>query len=356
MASERKRPLLLTVVVLMLLLLSSPALAFEFKGFGDVTFTQSTQDGNDQGDFALGQLDLYTTQSIDDRSDVFVELVVEANEAGEFVIDLERLQLGYLLTDNIKLRAGRFHNILGFWNTAYHHGAQLYTSVGRPGFLEFEDDGGILPSHTVGLWFSGRHESSPGEFNLNVMLGNGSKVNNGALDPNNIDDDRGNKAVSFRVSAEPSAVKGLEVGVSGNIGLVSGYNVNGTETMRVRQRILALDVTYFANNIEFLTEFYSIHDKNDLSGDIDYSSTAYYVQAGYQIGNFIPFARYEKVSIDNDGDPYFSALSTVDSNRTVAGVRYNLSLVNALKAEARKIDVEGVDEYEEYALQWAVSF
>ena len=352
----KKSFLFLTGIIWMLLVLAASAQAFEFKGFGDVTFTKSTQTGNEQGEFALGQLDLYTTQSIDDRTDVFVELVVEANDAGEFVIDLERLQLGYLLTDNIKLRAGRFHNILGYWNTAYHHGAQLYTSVARPGFLEFEDDGGILPSHIVGLWLSGRYKAPSADLNYSIMFGNGSKVNNGVLDANNIDDDRGNKAVSFRFSAAPEAIKGLEVGVSGNVAVVSGYDATNVETMRVKQQILALDVTYFANHAEFLAEYYSIKDKDDLTGDQKYSNSAYYVQAGYSIGKFMPFARFEKVSIDKDVDPYFNTLGTTDSERTVAGVRYNMSLVSAIKAEARKIDVQGADEYEEYALQWAVSF
>lgn len=339
-----------------LLNIGSIAYAFELNGFGDVTYTKGTSGERDKGDFAVGAFDFYLTHPIDERTDVFMESVIEFNEEGEPVLDLERFQIAYLVNDALKLTAGRFHTILGYWNTSFHHGNQLQTSVERPAFLEFEDDGGILPVHLAGLWASGRYRTDNAAFAYGVMLGNGGKIKDGALDPNTASDDSGDKAVAFRLLAEPNIIPGLGVGLSGNYARVNGFT-GPVKTTQVKQGILAIDVTYSGNNVEFISEYYLIKDKDDLVGSKDYSSNAFYAQGGYVFQEkFIPYIRYENVSLDNDGDPYFAALGTKESNRLIGGVRYNVSVMNSLKAEARSIDTKGEKKFEEYALQWAVAF
>ncbi|MBI5238655.1 MAG: porin [Deltaproteobacteria bacterium] len=339
--------------------------AFEFKGFADFNFSHSTQKNADQGEFSLGALDFYLSQPIDDRTDVLVEFVIESDDAGDFVVDLERLQFGYIASDAMKLRVGRFHNILGYWNTAYHHGAQLHTSIERPAFLEFEDDGGIIPTHIIGMWAAGSVKTAPAEVTYGLMLGNGSKVGGiasmalggGSLNPNNTKDDTGNKAVSLKLRVEPSAIDGLGAGISGYHAVVKGYDTSDVEIMRIKQDILSLDLTYFSGNIEAMGEYYMIKDKDDLGGGASHTSSAYYIQGGYAIGNLTPYLRYENVSLDNGNDPYFSALGTVESKRTVAGARYNLSMMSAFKAEVRLIDENTTSgNYEQFALQWAFTF
>ncbi|MEK6583689.1 MAG: hypothetical protein AABY66_02430, partial [Nitrospirota bacterium] len=114
--------------------------AFELNGFTDVSFTKSTEGDNRvdkkyrNGDFAFGTLDLYLAQTVDDI-DILVELIVEKGD----VLDLERLTIGYTFSDEVKLRVGRFHTPIGFWNNAYHHGVQLQPTIERPDFLKFED-------------------------------------------------------------------------------------------------------------------------------------------------------------------------------------------------------------------------
>lgn len=356
MRKNSKVFLLPLIILLVLLGTSSTARSFELNGFGDVTFTNSTKTNNDQGAFAIGGLDLYVSQPIDDRMNVFVELIVEADDTGNFGVDLERIQLGYLVNDALTLKAGRFHNIIGYWNTAFHHGTQLQTSIERPDFLEFEDEGGILPSHLVGLWASGRYKTAPLSLTYGVMVGNGSKVQDGALKPNNTSDNSGNKAVSFRLTAEPEGIPGLMFGASGSYALVSGFT-GSSEIMRVKQNIAALDMTYFERPFEFLAEYYLIRDKDDFSGSKKFSSNAFYIQGGYVIKDrFIPYARYEKVSLDDKGDPYFNAMGTTkESKRAIAGLRYNLNVSSAVKAEVRFIN-NGTEKFEEYAAQWSVAF
>ena len=77
---------------------------------------------------------------------------------------------------------------LGYWNEAYHHGALLEPTVDRPEALKFEDDGGILPVHFVGLEFSGKAPLAGGDLGYEACVANGRgampDVVQGALDLN----------------------------------------------------------------------------------------------------------------------------------------------------------------------------
>jgi hypothetical protein len=47
------------------------------------------------------------------------------------------------------------HTPLGYWNQYYHHGAWFQATATRPEMYLFEDDGGILPVHEIGIEASG---------------------------------------------------------------------------------------------------------------------------------------------------------------------------------------------------------
>src|SRR5712671_4347155 len=64
--------------------------------------------------------------------------------------DLERLQLGWQLSDETILWIGRFHQPTSVWNHDHHHGQYLQTSITRPAIDEWEDLGGVLPQHFTG--------------------------------------------------------------------------------------------------------------------------------------------------------------------------------------------------------------
>lgn len=341
------------------------AQAFELNGFGDVTFTNVEENSSDPDNngFALGQLDFYVAEQVSDRLDVLAEFVIESPGEG-FVVDLERLQIGYALGNSHKLRAGRFHNLLGYWNLAFHHGAQLQTTIGRPFFLEFEDDNGILPVHMVGLWWDSKLNTGAGRVDLGVMAGNGASITGDGtgpsveLNPDSGGDSDNDKAVSARLAFRPAAVRGLGVGVSGQIGTVNIVNVGGiVPDDEVDQIIWVVDAEYLANNVEALLEYYAWD--HDFTGGTS-SSSAYYVQLGYLVGGmWTPYVRFE--SLDAEADPYFNAVGmTAGSDRqkeiATVGVRYDLNYRSALKAEWRAIDDDVDGSFNEAAVQWSFSF
>ncbi|HLA33442.1 MAG TPA: hypothetical protein VJ001_01095, partial [Rhodocyclaceae bacterium] len=143
-------------------------------GFADVGLGRSSEDnlvaGRQRRGFNVGSFDLYMTPQFGDRVKTLIELIFEVND-GELATDLERLQIGYAFNDAATVWLGRFHTPYGYWNTAFHHGAQIQTSVSRPVFLDFEDKGGILPSHTTGVWLNGGLPLGPGKLGYDGYIG-----------------------------------------------------------------------------------------------------------------------------------------------------------------------------------------
>ena len=128
--------------------------------------------------FVQGQFDLYATQKIDPKTRVFVEMVFEAGPDNGYGLDLERLNITRQLTPGLSVAWGRFHTPIGYWNTAYHHGALIQDTVFRPTFLDFEDgNGAIFPTHIIGIMADGKVSTGGGDLNYMLAVGNGSSIN-----------------------------------------------------------------------------------------------------------------------------------------------------------------------------------
>lgn len=326
--------------------------AFEFKGFADVSFTKSTKDADAHrnGDFAFGSLDLYVAEVVEDVEILIETLIEEGDE-----LDIERLTIGYTFNDAAKLRMGRFHTPLGFWNTAYHHGVQLQPTIERPKFLTFDDAGGILPTHVVGVNLLGRVNTRAGAVDYSAMLGNGPMIDLGkaVLTPNNTSDNNIGKSAAFNVSISPSVIAGLKLGVSGHIAEVTSND--DPVTIDVDQTIYALSAVYTKGPLGMAAEYFRIEDKSKSAGD--FTNTAYYGLIKYSIKEkWEPYLMYEKLSVGDD-DPYMSVLQAgIDNKEMTLGLRYNISYRSSLKGEYRNIIDEGGKDWDEVALQWALAF
>ena len=117
--------------------------------------------------FALGQFNLFITSRLSEHVSVVAEPVLEADERNAFGFELERLLLQLTANRYFNVSVGRYHTAIGWYNTAYHHSTWLQTAVGRPFLFEFEDNGGILPIHNVGLSATGQIPS--GDFDLRYV-------------------------------------------------------------------------------------------------------------------------------------------------------------------------------------------
>lgn len=305
-------------------------------GFADVGYVRKSKnrDGS-PGGFALGNLDIYLTPSLGERGKSIIELVFEYGaHGGGLATDLERLQFGYTFSDALTVWGGRFHTPFGSWNTAFHHGLQIQTAATRPRFVEFEDKGGILPAHAVGMMASGIVPAGAGKFGYDVYVANGNKIVDGTLDFNPDQDDNANKMVGANVRyAFANALEGLTIGAHALVQQVSADDTGGmpgTTSMRMGGAYAALD----REDWEIITEYYRFRNSDRSGKTGPHSSWSGFAQVGYTFGNqWTPYVRWEKAAL-NQSDRYFAAQHSGRSyRRLVTGARYALGPQAAFKFE-----------------------
>ncbi len=328
-------------------------------GFADVGWSQARRPAPGQrSGFAVGSLDFYLTPELG-KVKTLVELNVGVEADGETVVDLERMQVGYVFSDQLTLWLGRFHTPFGYWNMAFHHGAQIQPSILRPRLLDFEDDGGILPVHTTGAWGTGSVRLSSGRLTYHLYAGNGTRIRAGQLDPNPAGDDNGGKVVGFGlVHRFNGAFDGLSVGVNGLRQTAAAYDGADTLIARTRLGMLGAHAVYDNDGWELIAEAYRLHD-TDLGGaGGGHGSSAGYLHAGYSLGDrWLPYLRYEKASLDQ-ADNYFALNANGRSyTRQVLGLRYNADPRAALKFEWNRTNDLGVGyAVDQWRFQYAVGF
>lgn len=124
--------------------------------------------------FQFGEFDLFLNSRLSNSINFLSEVVFGADASNFWGIDIERAQMTYKPSQYFQISGGRMHTAIGYYNTAYHHGTWFQTATGRPYMYYYEDSGGILPVHLVGLEAAGL---IPGSGKLNAHwiaeLGNG---------------------------------------------------------------------------------------------------------------------------------------------------------------------------------------
>jgi hypothetical protein len=311
-------------------------------GFADVDAGTSThEDPLHLRGFYAGTLDLYLTPQFGDRVRSLAEIAIEYDSDGTSSVDMERLQLGYTVSDSLTLWMGRFHTPFGLWNTAFHHGANLQTSIYRPKFIEFEDRGGIIPAHSVGIWGTGKHDVGPGKVTYDLYVANGPSIRHGELDFNPFTDDNSSKEYGFNLGYQPGGgLRGLSVGLHGLTSLVDSFAVNGSQISQTRLRTAGAYAGYEANDWEMFSEYYRFSNSDDKG--IARTSHAGFVHLGRTFGALTPYARYERASL-NPNDNYFITQRTGRSyTRFVAGSRYAIDSRSSVKLEFSRSEEAGV--------------
>jgi hypothetical protein len=306
--------------------------------------------------FKVGVFDLYMAPQISPQVKALVEIAFEYGSDGALAVDAERMQLGYVFSDSLTLWGGRFHTPYGYWNTSFHHGAQIQTALSRPRFLDFEDAGGILPAHSVGVWGVGNLHTSVGKLGYDLYVVNGDRINAGVLDYQARGDSDGSVGAGFRASLSLAGT-GLTLGVHGLNQGVSGGNADGTASGRVKLAMLGGYATYDNDDWEVMAEYYGFRNK-DQGGSGTHASNAWYAQVGYNINDqYTPYVRFERTSLSS-ADPYFALMDSGKSyRRSVAGLRVSVTPKAALKAEwSRSTEVGTSGTPSSLLLQYAIRF
>ena len=310
-------------------------------GFADVLYRSQRESGTAGFDF--GGVDLFITSRIQKKLSFLAEIMLERGPDGTIGPDIERVSAAYTFNNYFRLAAGRFHTPLGYWNSAYHHGALMQPTIDRPEIAHFEDDNGLLPMHTIGAMISGR---DIGKLHLGYDVSLGSQLEPGGAVKGNP-----SSGLTMAVNAEPIPdVKiGASVfsdthhkGITTQTGGVLGENVN--------ELIGSGYAAYTRGKLEVIAEGHRIANKSASVGTIN--SWGGYLYAGVHVGSFVPYAMYEGADA-NAADLFLESRMTRNS---LVGIREELSANAVVKFELRQVRLPTGRMRGEFASQFAIGF
>lgn len=302
--------------------------SLQIRGFGDVDFQATDQPGTHSG-FNLGQFDLHFASALSNKVSFFAETTLTATPTN-YNVELERSIIRYDYNDYFKISFGRYHTPIGYWNTAFHHGAWLQTTITRPDMVKV--GGTIIPVHFVGFLAEGNIPSGAAGLGYSFGLGNGrgDVISRGG----DAGDNNNNRAWVANLYSRPAKLYGLEMGVSAyrdKISLVNGHNY--------REWITGAHVAWTKETPEVLAEFVNINHREVLT-DQSFNSQAFYVQTGYRLPWFErtlkPYYRFEYTHMPL-GEPVFVNQDLVGST---VGMRYDITNYAAFKGEFRNFKRE----------------
>jgi hypothetical protein len=311
-------------------------------GFADFSYVMTNRDGAAEG-FREGQLVGHVLSELSERVHFFSEVSATAIQGG-FRVEVERAGIQYDFRDALKVSAGRTHTPMTYWNTAYHHGHWLQTSIGRPEMIR--GGGTFLPVHFVGIGLEGSLPSSGLGYQAGVGNGRNATFVRGG--------DEGEK--SFRPAyhvgghLRPAFLSGLQLGVAGYFD--SPTDVNGLE---IRERAVSVHLVHEGRSPELLLEYARVGHMRADSGGWSWGSGGY-VQTGYRLPGradaLTPYLRWESVRVPA-GDAMIPAGSSYRA--WLGGMRYDLTGALAVKGEYR-LERSGEGRFRSFVMELAYTF
>lgn len=269
--------------------------------------------------------------------------------------EMERLQVGWLIHPTATLWLGRFHSPLGFWNSEHHNGAFMQTTITRPGILDFEDEGGVLPTHITGLLAEGTYDRERGVFNYAFSIGRGPELE-GELKPVNITDfrDGGDLAVSARLSYRPLDER---VGEFGGFAGYARIPVRGLVVGEGEQTVAGVFYSMRSDKLRLIGElFYVGAHLRGPAREEEVSFGAGYLQVEYQARDeWTVFGRMEDTS-NAKNNAYLDQNPEFLYKRTVAGARFELNNQQALKLEVSRNERQDDASFSQVSMQWSMVY
>ncbi len=302
---------------------------FSFHGFGNIDYVLNSDPADRPNSFVLGQLDFFISSQLSENLSVLSETVVEADPENHFAIEIERLLLQWRPSEYFNLDIGRYHTAVGYYNTAYHHGAWFQSAAGRPDFLDFEDGGGLIPAHNVGFSVSGQIPSGRLALHYVAEVGNGRPYHaaaSGRAPVLNVSDDNGYKAVNFALLARPEGVPGLQLGAG-----VYFDRLTPDGQPRTDELLLHAHAVYKAGPWEILSEGYLV--RHTPRGGRAATTPAVFAQVARKLGALTPYARFTFLNA-SENDPVWRLIGSNGlSYGPGVGLRWDFSSMAAFKVQ-----------------------
>ena len=318
-----------------------------FPGFNAVHVADSP-DASDKIDSTLSLDVFYAVKK--DRFNFLGEYFKDKHES-----ELERFQLGWNVDNHNTVWLGRFHSPIGYWNSNFHHGLFLQTSISRPAISSFEDDGGILPMHMTGFLLEGFFLKQEGALSYNIAVGNSSQLTEEGLEPLNIlnpNSTRHNASVAIQVLWQEDITSENLLGASfaysemtSDLASISGIRQTHASAFANEEfgnwRVIAA-INWLHNDVAFE------NNQNESS-----SFTNIYTQIEYAINDELTvFGRVED-TFSEEGSAYLDLLPDFISARRAIGMRFDFFNSQAITLEISR-DKTQSDSSNIMSLQWSM--
>ena len=268
-------------------------------------------------------------------------------------VEIERLQAGINLANDSTLWLGRFHTPLGYWNSNYHHGLHLQTSVHRPGIIEYEDDGGPLPNHITGLMLEGQYFKNNGAINYAAAIGYAPTIEH-EFKPYEPGSTRNKIHSIFKVSYQFDETNPTESGV-----VIGQSTINGDHNNidQIRQNLFGVFSHLSINKSRITAAMYLLNNRilyHTLAEDVA-SFAAGYAHVEYDVASkWIIYGRVEQ-AFGADHDPYLELFDHSETERMLGGVRYDINRRHAISSEVSH-RISDHDSHTHVSFQWSAVF
>jgi hypothetical protein len=241
--------------------------------------------------FQAGEIDLFMTSKLTKNLNFLSEIAIGTDSTNAPGIDIERVQLTYHRSKYFEVSAGRYHTSIGYYNTAFHHGTWFQTATGRPFMYFFEDSGGILPVHSVGVTMNGLVPGT-GKLGLHWIAEAGNGRGSTSLDePVQLFlADKNHKDFNLAAYVRPEWIHGLQVG-----GSYYRDRMVPRGIPHVEQNIESLYAVYITPTWEFMNEGVVINNRIDGQSKV-FHTPLFYTQLSRKFGRYRPYFRYQYVN------------------------------------------------------------
>ncbi|HVQ40707.1 MAG TPA: hypothetical protein VMS54_00800 [Vicinamibacterales bacterium] len=307
--------------------------SLKISGFGDINFARTEHVEGPRG-FFEGQLTLHMASELSARTTFFGEISftprVDAGTgspaATGFNTEVERMMVRFDRSDQLKASVGRYHTPINYWNTAFHHGQWLQTTISRPEMIQF--GGRVLPVHFVGGLVEGAVPAGGLNLNYKAGIGNGrgSVISRGG----DAGDVNGDLAWLVNGFIKPDALFGLQAG-----GAFYDDRVRLSSGAEFDEQIVSAHAAWQKETPEIIFEYAGVRHRNRATGVVAWTP-AYYIQAAYRLpfanAMWKPYFRFEHIAVDA-ADLMFAGVPSLDA--TTAGVRWDVAPLAAIKFEYR---------------------
>jgi hypothetical protein len=349
-----------------------------FDAYGLDPYAKSSQSG-----FGIVGTDFTLTSELSDTLVYLAEvnLQVERGQATAFEFDVERMYFRKTFNPKLNIQAGLFFTPIGYFNRNMYSRAWMMVSAQIPDL--FEEELGLIPTHTVGVQVDGRLKLPANhQLEYTVSAGNGR-----AVDPvANVyarDDNPWRSATAMLEWILPGEHKDFRFGLAGWHDIIATYRVGQmgetrsiidptTQGLRLRELGASFHAVFRGKRFNLIGEAVAQrHHVIEGVADPGQRTTMLYgvvAEASINLGKegrWKPYVRYDRTSLPGaDGGAYLglrldgdelSRFFVPQTELAIAGLTWDPSAKQRLKLEY-SMALDGVRSQHAFVIQSAFGF